>query len=154
MATAKRRCKGGHEKMGLVELIAEKDREEAYEILIELVPRLKRAEFLRSFDHELMKQHKLFGLRKVGKLVSVAAAWTLMTGVPEKLLWIYALVTTEPMRSKGHGRALLEALKQYARREGFDEIRAHAHREEAMAFWEEKTEFKKFSMIYRLTANE
>jgi GNAT superfamily N-acetyltransferase len=140
--------------MEIFELSTEGDREEAYEILVELIPCLKRAEFMQSFEHDLMRHHKLFGLRDAGKLVSVAAAWTLMTGVPEKLLWIYALVTTEPMRSKGYGRALLAALEQYAKQEGFDEIRAHTHREPAKAFWEKKTEFDKFSDIYRRTVNE
>ncbi len=140
--------------MEFVELTSEDERQQAYEILVELAPRLKRAEFMESFDHDLMKPHKLFGLRETGKLASVAAAWVLMTGEPQKLLWIYAFVTTEPMRSRGCGRALLDALEEYARGEGFDEIRVHAHGEEAMDFWESKTKFNKFSSIYRLIINE
>jgi len=84
-----------------IEILGRREQEEAFEILIELVPHLKRSDFLQSFQHDLMKSHKLFGLRDSGRLVSVAAAWVLMTGLLEKLLWIYGFVTTEPMRSKG-----------------------------------------------------
>jgi hypothetical protein len=140
--------------MELIELKTVEEREEAFTILVELIPQLKRKPFLDSFDHELMKSHKLFGLRKEGRLVSVAAAWVLMTGLPEKLLWIYALVTTEPMRNSGCGRTMLNALKQYASNEGFDEIRTHSHRERAAEFWVNKAKLDPFSIVYRKKINQ
>ena len=72
-----------------------------------------------------------------------------MNGLFEKLLWIYAFVTTKEMRSKGYGKKLLLQLENYAERENFTEIRVHAHRERAITFCENKANFEIFSHVLR-----
>ncbi len=134
--------------MEFAELETDEEYDEAYPILVELVPRLRRSDFLHSLTAN--PSQKLFGLRDSGRLVSVAAAWVLETGLAEKLLWIYAFVTTEPMRGRGCGRALAKGLQAAAKKEGFDEIRVHVHRDRAIEFWRNKTEFEYFSNIYRI----
>lgn len=93
--------------MEFIEIKKQYDLEQAYEILKELVPELKREDFLKSFDHELLKNHKLFGLKSSGKPISVAAVWLLMNGLLQKFIWIYAFVITKSMRSKGFGKKLI-----------------------------------------------
>lgn len=132
-----------------VELKTDRELPEAFPILKELVPPLAKDEFLRAHDHELLKPHKLFGLRVSGELVSVAAAWVLMTGLFDKILWIHAFVTKEDMRARGYGKQLLSEIEHYGRKEGFTEIRAHAHRERALEFWQEKVGYEAFSTVLR-----
>ena len=91
----------------------------------------------------------MFGLKSSGKLTSVAAAWLLINGLLEKIIWIYAFVTTKSMRSKGFGKKLISEIESYATRENIDEIRVHTHREQAVNFWGIKAEFDMFSHVLR-----
>ena len=135
--------------IALVEIETPEQREQAFELLKELSPQINRAEFMASLDHQLMQNHKLFGLTDSGRLVSVAAVWLLMTGLMEKIIWIYGFVTTEPMRSRGYGKKLLQEIERYAREENFHEIRVHTHRELARHFWEDTVDFEWFSGVLR-----
>ena len=135
--------------MDFIEIKKHKELVEAYKVIKELIPDLDKGDFLKSVNHDLLKNHKLFGLKSSGKLVSVAAVWLLMNGLLEKLMWIYAFVTTERLRSRGFGKKLLIELENYAVRENFDEIRVHTHREGAIAFWENKVNFEMFSHVLK-----
>ena len=135
--------------MEFIEIRTQPEMEEAFGIIRELIPELDKEVFFKSLNHDLLKNHKIFGLRSSEKLVSVAAIWLLMNGLFEKLLWIYAFVTTKEMRSKGFGKKLLMNLEAYAVRENFNEIRVHAHCERAIAFWENKANFDLFSHVLR-----
>jgi len=135
--------------MDFIEIETQQQMEDAFRILKELAPGIKKERFLESLNHELSKNHKLFGLTSSGKLVSVAAVWLLMNGLHKKFLWIHAFVTTKNMRSKGFGKKLLLELENYAYREHFNEIRVHAHRERAIVFWETKAKFESFSHVLK-----
>ena len=135
--------------MNFIEINTQREVEEAFFVLRELAPELEKKAFFDSLNHDLLKNHKLFGLTVSGKLVSVAAVWLLMNGLSEKLLWINAFVTTKSMRSKGYGTRLLRELEAYASKENFDEIRVHAHRERAVNFWKSRTNFDMFSHVLR-----
>lgn len=135
--------------MKFIEITSPQQLEEAYFIIKELAPTLEKQTFLDSLNHDLLKNHKLFGLTASGKLVSVAAVWLLMNGLFEKFLWINAFVTTQRMRSKGCGTLLLRELEAYAKKEKYDEIRVHTHREKAVAFWETRANFETFSHVLR-----
>jgi GNAT superfamily N-acetyltransferase len=135
--------------MNFIEIKSPRELEEAFIILKELVPELKKDSFLESLNHELLKNHKLFGFKSSGKIVSLAAVWLLMTGTLDKIMWIYAFVVTKSMRDRGFGKKLLVELEKYAMREDFTELRVHAHREWAIDFWENKAEFDRFSHVLR-----
>jgi len=135
--------------MAFLEIKTSAQREQAYELLKELSPEINRADFMASLDHKLMENHKIFGLMEGDRLISVAAVWVLMTGLLEKMIWIYGFVTTEAMRSMGYGRKLLQEIEAYAKKEKFHEIRVHTHRELARHFWEDTAEFEWFSGVLR-----
>ena len=135
--------------IALVEIKTPEQREQAFELLKELSPQINKADFMASLDHHLMQNHKLFGLTDSGRLVSVAAVWLLMTGLMEKIIWIYGFVTTEPLRSRGYGKKLLQEIERYAREENFHELRVHTHRELARHFWEDTVDFEWFSGVLR-----
>ena len=135
--------------MNFIEIKTRQEVEEAYLVLRELAPDLEKKAFLDSLNHDLAGNHKLFGLTVSGKLVSVAAVWLLINGLSEKLLWINAFVTTKRMRSKGYGTRLLRELQAYAARDNFAEMRVHAHRQRAIAFWRAKADFDPFSHVLR-----
>jgi len=132
-----------------VEIKTPAQREQAYELLKELAPEINKKDFMASQDHKLMENHKMFGLMEGDQLVSVAAVWVLMTGLMEKMIWIYGFVTTEPKRSMGHGKKLLQEIERYAKKAEFHEIRVHTHREMVMHFWEDTADFEWFSRVLR-----
>lgn len=139
--------------IALVEIETREQREQAFDLLKELSPQINKADFMASLDHQLMQNHRLFGLTASGRLVSVAAVWLLMTGLMEKIIWIYGFVTTEPMRSKGYGKKLLQEIERYAEEKKFHEIRVHTHRELARHFWEDTVDFEWFSGVLRRRVN-
>jgi len=134
-----------------IELKTDDEYREAYRVLKELDGRLEPERLISAMHHELSYNTKLFAVRHSGKIVSVAAVWFLMTGLFEKILWIHAFVTTKEQRSKGFGTRLLSGLDTVAKENQCSEIRAHAHRKKAMAFWTEKAGFLSFSQIFRKT---
>jgi hypothetical protein len=56
--------------MEFIEIKNKQELDEAYEILKELAPELNKEDFLKSLDHEFLINHKLFGLKSSGKLIS------------------------------------------------------------------------------------
>jgi GNAT superfamily N-acetyltransferase len=135
--------------MEFVELTTRPEKEEAFEIMREYIPLLNKSDFLQAFESEFFKNHKLFGLRSSGKLVSVAAVWLLLTGLMERLIWISAMVTTEALRSKGFGAALVDGLEDYARTEHFNAIWAHTTSSRAIKFWKQTVDFEQTATVLR-----
>ena len=132
-----------------IELKTDNEYIEAFHILKGLDERLQQDGFILAMHHELSHNTKLFAIRHLGKIVSVAAVWFLMTGLFEKILWIHAFVTTKEQRSRGFGKLLLSGLDSVAAEKGCSEIRVHAHREKAIVFWTQKAGFQRFSQIFR-----
>lgn len=54
--------------MDFIEIKKHKELVEAYEVIKELIPELDKGDFLKSVNHELLKNHKLFGLKSSGNL--------------------------------------------------------------------------------------
>jgi GNAT superfamily N-acetyltransferase len=133
--------------MEFIELKTHEEWEESFELFQELVPQLDKEVFLKALNDEILKEHKLFGLRVCEKLVSVAAVWILMTGLSEKIMWIYGFVTTKEMRSRGFGKQLVLELENYAKKENFNELRVHTSRKDALKFWQNKVGFRMFSSV-------
>ncbi len=132
-----------------IEIVSQEDVLEAFDVLKELDDRLDIDRFLSSRQHELSAHSKLFAVRHAGAVVSAAGVWLLMTGLFERIMWIHAFVTTKQHRSKGFGSLLLAGLYQVAANMGCSEVRVHAHRPKAIAFWKQKAGFSEFSTILR-----
>jgi hypothetical protein len=62
--------------MEFIEIMKQHDLEEAYKILKELEPELNKENFLKSIDHELLKNHKLFLPLKSLAIILVIACTT------------------------------------------------------------------------------
>lgn len=135
--------------MKLTELTTREEKEEAFALMQEFIPLLTRQDFVRAFESDFFQNHKLFGLRDSGRLVTVAAVWLLMTGLMEKLIWVSAIVTDKSERSKGYGKALVEGLEEHSKKEGIDEIWAHTNNERAQQFWEQTAGFKEIARVLR-----
>ena len=132
-----------------VELQSEQEREEAFQVLQGLDSTIERSTFMASFKHPWSGNRKLFGIRYQDELVSVAEVWFLITGRNESILWIHACITKEAHRSKGYGAILIKALRTLAMEMDCQEIRVHAHRDEAQNYWKQKQGFMEFSTIFR-----
>jgi len=135
--------------MKLIELTTREEKEEGFELMQEFISLLTRQDFVRAFQSDFFQNHKLYGLRASGSLVTVAAVWLLMTGLMEKLIWVSAIVTDKSERSKGYGKALVEGLEEYSKKEGIDEIWGHTNNERAQKFWEQTAGFNEVARVLR-----
>ena len=54
--------------MEFIEIRTQPEMEEAFEIIRELIPELDKEVFFKSHNHDLLKNHKIFGLRRIYRL--------------------------------------------------------------------------------------
>ena len=54
--------------MDFVEIRIQTDREQAFQIIEELIPVLDKQKFFDALDHELFNNHKLFGPKRKDKI--------------------------------------------------------------------------------------
>jgi GNAT superfamily N-acetyltransferase len=68
-----------------------------------------------------------------------------------KYLYVYDLVTTESGRSKGYGKALLDAMEVLARAESCDTIALSSgfQRVDAHRFYEDKMGYDRVSYVFK-----
>jgi GNAT superfamily N-acetyltransferase len=135
--------------MIFVELKTEDDWCEAYPLIKELTPDLTKKQFIEVRTHALSIIQNLFGIRVNDELVSIASTWSLVNSYSEKILWIYGFVTKKGMRSKSYGSNLVRYIEQYAKNNGYDQIRVHTtiDRVGAKEFWQNKLMFRMHSYV-------
>lgn len=93
---------------------------DCYEVMAELRPHLPRERFLPLVKSMHADGYRLACIREAGRVVAVAGYRISTNLFYGRNLYVDDLVTAESERSKGHGKALLDWLKQLARDEGCD----------------------------------
>lgn len=119
----------------------------SFELMSQLRPHLLREEYLATVARLMATGgYRLVGLEDGGlrALAGIRIGEWLHTG---RYLEVEELVTAEGERSRGHGRALLDWIVQYARTQGCSQVRlvsgvrridAHRFYERAGMAWEAK----------------
>lgn len=91
-----------------------------YEVMAELRPHVPRERFLPLVKAMGADGYRLACIRERGRVVAVAGYRISTNLFYGRNLYVDDLVTAESERSKGHGKALLDWLKQLARDQGCD----------------------------------
>lgn len=83
------------------------------------------------------KNHLLFSVENNGKPIGILWLYIIQHGT-EKHAFIYDIELDEAERGKGLGKATMEALDEYAKREGIKKIMLHvfAHNHRAISLYE------------------
>lgn len=127
--------------MRIVELTTEAEWREAFPVMRELRTHLDEATFLDLMRTMAPSGYRLFAARDDAGVIRALA------GIGEQTnlyyghhIWVYELVTTAAERSRGYGKALIDAVDALALERGCDTValasglqRADAHR-----FYEQK----------------
>jgi GNAT superfamily N-acetyltransferase len=93
---------------------------DCYQVMAELRPHVPRERFLPLVKSMHAQGYRLACIREAGRVVAVAG-YRLSTNLfYGRNLYVDDLVTADSERSKGHGKALLDWLKQLARDQGCD----------------------------------
>ena len=109
----------------------------------ELEPSLDTEVFVATLHKICPKECHVFGAFRGTQLVSVACVHKISVTSGIRVLWIFAMATSQEQRSIGVGRELVSFIENFGRTHGFDQLRLHSknHRERAHDFWETKCGF-------------
>jgi GNAT superfamily N-acetyltransferase len=104
--------------------LAETDEEilECHAVMAELRPHVGRAELLERVRRQQREGYRLLALREGSVVVAVAGFRVGHNLAWGRYLYVDDLVTAERLRSAGHGRRLMDWLREHARSEGCDEL--------------------------------
>lgn len=134
------------------ELTTEEEFRRAYPVMNEL-----RTHFMKVEDYEAqlaeMRRdgYRLFAALEGNRYVALAGIAVRTNFYYGKFLYVYDLVTSEAVRSKGHGKALLDHLEELARAEGCQTIALSSgtQRVDAHRFYEEKMGYDRVSYVFK-----
>ncbi|MGH1472327.1 MAG: GNAT family N-acetyltransferase [Cellvibrionaceae bacterium] len=110
---------------------------DCFKVLCELRPHLNKNEFLNTIREMESEGFQLAFIRNSSEVVAVAGYRIYSNLFMGKHLYVDDLVTSEGVRSKGHGKKLLEWLRMTARKNGCNYIHLDSgtHRGEAHKFY-------------------
>ncbi len=66
-------------------------------------------------------------------------------------MWVYDLVTTSKVRSKGYGRHLMKFIEEFARQENCEVVALSSgfERKDAHRFYEERMNYEKCAYVFK-----
>ena len=133
------------------ELTSTDDLERAFDVMNELRMHLDVDSYRHSLATMQEGGYRLFAAEDDGEIVALAGIAIRTNFYYGKFLYVYDLVTSETVRSKGHGKLLLDHLEELARADGCETIalssgvqRADAHR-----FYEDKMGYDRVSYVFK-----
>lgn len=108
-----------------------------YAVMANLRPHVPESEFVGRVQAQQAQGYKLAYLEDAGAVVAVAGFRVMEMLATGRTLYVDDLVTDETRRSRGHGKAMLDWLQEYAREAGCDtfSLDSGTHRQEAHAFY-------------------
>lgn len=133
------------------ELKSHEEFQEAFQVMGELYQHLDWETYLGLLQSMIQGGYRLFALRDAGIIVSLAGVAIFTNFYYGRHVWIYDLVTTSKVRSKGYGRFLMEFIEEFARQEncGFIALLSAVERNDAHRFYQERMNYDKPSYVFR-----
>lgn len=108
-----------------------------FPVMRQLRPHLREETFLARVHEQFAEGYQLACLEDHGEIVAVGGFRIFGLLATGRTLYIDDLVTDEGGRSRGHGKALLAWIEDYARQQGCDTLSLDSgtHRQDAHAFY-------------------
>lgn len=119
--------------------------------MAELRDHLTQDEYFELLDEMTPRGYRMFAVRDGGRLVAVAGVALLTNFYYGRYMWVYDLVTRADVRSRGHGRALLEHLEDIARAQNCDVVALSSafQRIDAHRFYEQHLGYERASYTFK-----
>ena len=127
---------------------------QCFAVMVHLRPHLVADEFVARVKAQQAQGFQLAYLEDEGAVVAVAGFRIMEMLATGRTLYVDDLVTDEAQRSRGHGKAMLDWLQQYARKAGCEtfSLDSGTHRQEAHAFYfRERMRVTSFHFAKKLT---
>lgn len=139
--------------MEIEELQTQEEWQEAFSVMHELRRDLDEQAYLCLLTSMVKEGYRLFALRDLGVIVSLAGIAILTNFSYGRYVWVYDLVTTSRVRSKGYGSRLLEFIEEVARREncGVVALSSGLERTDAHRFYQKQMNYDKTSYVFKKT---
>jgi GNAT superfamily N-acetyltransferase len=125
-----------------------------FPVMAHLRPHLAAEEFVARVQAQQAQGFHLAYLEDGGAVVAVAGFRAMEMLMSGRTLYVDDLVTDESRRSRGHGKAMLDWLQEYARKAGCEtfSLDSGTHRQEAHAFYfRERMRVTSFHFARKLT---
>jgi GNAT superfamily N-acetyltransferase len=104
--------------MEVRQLEADADLIAAFPLMAQLRPHLKAAEFVSTIRKQVADGYRLFGGFEGGRRVTLAGLRVTRNLSVGPYLYVDDLVTDESLRGRGHGTAMIQWIRAYARENG------------------------------------
>lgn len=139
--------------MNIRELMTDDEFRSAYEVMHELRIDLDEDEYMALLSEMRPRGYRLIAAEEDGRIVALAGIGKGVNFYYRRYIWVYDLVTSEGVRSKGYGLALLEHLDELARAEGCDTLALASglQRTDAHRFYLDKAGLEKMSFTFSKT---
>lgn len=136
----------------IVELTSADEFRRAYPVMNELRTHLMTVE---EYETQLAKMredgYRLFAAVEDDEYVALAGVAIRTNFYYGRFLYVYDLITSESVRSKGHGKALLDHLEALARDRGCQTIALSSgvQRQDAHRFYEDRMGYDRVSYVFK-----
>ena len=136
----------------IVELTTDEEFRQAFPVMNELRTHLMRVEEYEAQLSEMRRDgYRLFAAVEDERYLALAGIAIRTNFYYGKFLYVYDLITSESVRSKGHGKALLDHLEDLARSEGCQTLALSSgtQRVDAHRFYEDKMGYDRVSYVFK-----
>jgi GNAT superfamily N-acetyltransferase len=140
-------------KMDIREAVTKQEWEQAYQLLIELRTDLSKEEFTHLLKDMRAEGYRVFCLYEGEKAVSLAGVIIRTNFYAKRHLFVYDLVTSSSVRSKGYGRKLLQFIENWGKEQDCETVGLDSglQRKDAHRFYEDVMNYGKSSYAFRKT---
>ena len=136
--------------MPIFEATTQEELKRAFPVLRELRDHLDEASFLETVGEMMAKGYRLFALEDEGDIVALAGIGQDLNFYYGRFIYVYDLITSSKVRSRGYGRRLLTHLEEVAKQEGCGKVALSSalFRKDAHRFYEDKMGYERVSYAF------
>ena len=134
------------------ELKTEGEIRSAFSVMKQLRSHLDEEEYIDLVkEAKAIDNYRMYALFENEKMVAVSGFKPMITLYDGRFVWVCDLVTDHDIRSKGHGRKLLDFIHSWAEENNYNRVALSSGltREAAHRFYEEKMDYDKVSYVFK-----
>ncbi|MBW3595149.1 MAG: GNAT family N-acetyltransferase [Actinobacteria bacterium] len=139
--------------MNIRELTTDREFLAAFDVMHELRDDLGQDDYMAFLGEMRSRGYRLIAAEEGGRIVALAGIEKSVNFYYRRYMWVYDLVTSASVRSKGYGLALLQHVERLAREEGCETLALSSglQRTDAHRFYLDKVGMEKRSFTFAKT---
>ena len=136
--------------MPIHELTTRDELKRAFPVLNELRDHLDEDSYLEAVHDMTARGYRLFALEIDDEIVALAGISEGLNFYFGRYIWVYDLITSAKVRSRGHGQELLTHIEELAKRQGCGVVALGSalFRKDAHRFYEERMGYERVSYTF------